>query len=413
VTAALRHPHDPAAQAPVRRRPAGPSFGPVPLACVVVVEIGLAAAVVLVALDRALLPVAGVVLSLALLVGLLRRRGRWLLRWIVLGVRFRLRTRSRGAEPIGPDTDARLRALRLLAGDVVVARGRDHDGREVGLVGHEGAWSAVLALDPSALDGAGLVVTDGAAPTFPLSALAGTLSDRGVVLDAVSAIWHCRPGTAGPPDESPAVAAYREVLGPLPPVARRDAWLVVRLDPTRCPDAVAERGGGVVGAHRALVGALARIRRVLTEHGTTMRPLDADEVLRAAADTAGVLDVAGADTLALREHWGAVVVGTHGHAAFAVTEWPPGGEPTSLAALTGTAADSTTLALTLGPGTDDEAGEVGLRATVRVMSASPAALEQAGLDLVERGAAIGVGLDPLDGQHAAGVVATLPLGAVP
>ena len=38
------------------RRPAGPSFGPLPLACVVVVEVGLALAVVLVVLDRALLP---------------------------------------------------------------------------------------------------------------------------------------------------------------------------------------------------------------------------------------------------------------------------------------------------------------------------------------------------------------------
>ena len=76
--------------APARRRPLGPSFGPLPLSCVVVVELGLALAVVLVALDRRLLPVAGVVLSGALLVGLLRRRGRWLVAWIALGVHFRM-----------------------------------------------------------------------------------------------------------------------------------------------------------------------------------------------------------------------------------------------------------------------------------------------------------------------------------
>ena len=59
------------------------------------------------------------------------------------------------------------------------------------------------------------------------------------------------------------------MLGPLPCLARRDAWLVARLDPTRCPAAVAERGGGTVGAHRALLGALAQrgVTRVLAEGG--------------------------------------------------------------------------------------------------------------------------------------------------
>lgn len=410
MTATLGRP----ATTPTRRRPVGPSFGPLPLSCVVVVEVGLALAVVLVALDRRLLPVAGVVLSGALLVGLLRRRGRWLVQWIALAVRFRLRTRSRSAEAVRLDTDPRLRALRLVAGDIVVARGRDHDGREVGLVGHEGAWSAVLTLDPSGLGGGALVVDDGGAgaPGFPLAALAETLSDRGVVLDAVTALWHCRPDGEGLPADCPAVAAYREVLGPLPPVARRDAHLVVRLDPTRCPPAVAERGGGVLGAHRALIGALARIERVLTEHGTAMRPLDADELLRAATDAAGLHDVTAAGDLHLQEHWGAVVVGSVGHAAFALTDWPPGGAA-ALTALTAVSAASTTVALTLGPGSADEDVGVGLRTTVRVVSATPGGLELAGRELVGLGRSIGVVLDPLDGQHAAGVVATLPLGTAP
>jgi len=392
-----------------RRRAPGPSLGPVPLAGVVVVEAGLAGAVALVALDRGLAPLAGVVLSAALLVGLLRVRRRWLVQWIGLALRFRLRVREREAEPVGAaHADARLRTLRLLTGDLAVARTRDHDGREVGLLGHGGAWSGVLALDPAGAEGgAGLVAGDAAADaaSFPLAALAGSLADRGVGLDAISAVWHCRPVADG----TPAAAAYREVLGPLPPVSRREAWLVVRLDPQRCPDAVAERGGGVVGAHRAVVGALARIGRVLADHGMPVRPLGADEVLDAAVEAADA-DTAGGERL--KEHWRAVVVGEVGHAAFAVTRWPAA-VPERLTDLTATAARTCTLALTLEPGTRAGEATVGLRGTVRLTADTPDELERSGRDLVARGHALGMALDPLDGQHAAGLAATLPLGTAP
>jgi type VII secretion protein EccE len=390
-----------------RRRTAGPSLGPVPLAGVVVLEAGLAVAVALVALDRGLAPLAGVVLSAALLVGLLRVRGRWLVQWLGLALRYRLRVREREAEPLAADADARLRTLRLLTGDLTVAHARDHDGREVGLLGHAGGWSAVLALDPTGADGgAGLVASDAptGAASFPLAALAGTLADRGVVLDAISAVWHCRPLS----DDTPAAAAYREVLGPLPPVSRREAWLVVRLDPARCPDAVAERGGGVVGAHRAVVGALARISRVLADHDTAVRPLGADEVLDAAVEAA---DADGPGDR-LKEHWRAVVVGEVGHAAFGVTRWPTDAAPERLTDLTATAARTCTLALTLEPDATAES-TVGLRGTVRLTADTPDALEVAGRELVARGHALGVSLDPLDGQHAAALAATLPLGTAP
>jgi type VII secretion protein EccE len=388
-----------------RRRTAGPSLGPLPLVGVVVVEAGLALAVALVALDRGLLPLAGVVVSTALVIGLLRVRGRWLVAWIGLALRYRLRVRVREAEP--PGADPRLRTLRLLTGDLALARTRDHDGREVALLGHGGAWSAVLAPDPAGADGgAGLVADDASSgsASFPLAALAECLADRGVVLDAITAVWHSRPVA----DDTPAAAAYREVLGPLPPVSRREAWLVVRLDPQRCPDAVAERGGGVVGAHRAVVGALARIGRVLADHGTTIRPLGADEVLDAALEAA---DADSAERLV--EHWRAVVVGEVGHAAFGVTRWPADTRPATLTDLTATAARSCTLALTLEPGTRADEATVGLRGTVRLTAGTPDALEVAGRELVARGHALGLALDALDGQHAAGLAATLPLGTAP
>lgn len=402
----------------VHRRPSGPSLGGVPLVAIVVVEVGLAAAVALVAADRRFLPLAGVVLSAGLLVGLLRVRRRWLVQWIGLALRFRVRVRERESEPAADDVDPRLRTLRLLTGDLAVAHARDHDGREVGLLGHGGGWSAVLALDPTGTDGGAALVPAGSV-SFPLAALAGCLADRGVVLDAVSALWHCRPVD----DDTPAAEAYREVLGGLPALSRREAWLVVRLDPARCPDAVAERGGGVLGAHRAVVGALARIGRVLADHGTPVRPLTVDEVLDAATEAADIRGDGGrVDAGRLVEHWKAVVVDEVGHAAYAVTGWPGGGAPARLTGLTATAGRTCTLALTLE--TDPRSGQdgvdgvatidaVGLRGTVRLTADTPDALEESGRELVARGHALGVALDALDGQHAAGLAATLPLGARP
>lgn len=440
------------------RHPRGPSVGPVPLACVVVVEVGFALAVVLVAVDRRLLPVAGGVLALAVLVGLLRWRDRWIVRWLGLALRYRLRSRVRSTLPrtVGPrtagvpspdpapigttgavapanaehgghGTDPRLRALRTLVGDLALTSRPDHDGRDVGLVGHAGAWSAVLAPDLDArADGRALLAATTAASTlggrtdptstgsFPLGALAGTLSDRGVVLDALSAMWHCRPGGSDLDADAPALAAYREVLGPLPCLARREAWLVVRLDPTRCPDAVAERGGGTEGAHRALLGAVARIRRVLDDHDVPVRPLGPDEVLRAAVDAAVLGPLAGRpEALRLTEQWGAAVVGAVGHTTYGVTSWHTASVPTSLDALTGTGATATTVALTLEPGRDDPASEVGLRGTVRLAARSPDELATTGRSLREIADGLGLRLDPLDGQQAAGLATTLPLGTAP
>ena len=102
----------------------------------------------------------------------------------------------------------------------------------------------------------------------------------------------------------------------------------------------------------------------------------------------------------------------------AVTRWPTGDAPERLTALTATAARTCTLALTLEPDPRaDRDGStpatVGLRGTVRLTADTPDALEEAGRELVARGHALGITLDPLDGQHAAGLAATLPLGVAP
>ena len=379
---------------------------------VVTVEVGLAAALGLVAVDRALLPVAGIVLAAGLLLGLLRHRGRPLVAAAGDALAWRVRVRHRAPEPAGADPeragpDDDLRLLRLVVGDLRLDRRRDHDDRPVGLVGHDGVWCAVLVPDPAGSP----LLTAPDEPGFPLDALAAELDDRGVVLDALTALWHVRPGDDG----SAAGAAGAEVRGDVPAPARRDALLVVRLDPARCPDAVAERGGGVVGAQRALLGALARLRRVLADHGVPARALDDRELAAAAVDT-GLAGLGRPRTAV--ERWGAAVLAGDraacGQATWAVT----GGAPDDvdlLAAAPLPAGVTLTLGVTVGPapapgGTGDP---VAVRVAVRVGAATPEELDAAAAVLVDTAARAGLRPRRLDGRQTAGLAATLPVADRP
>jgi len=396
-----------------RRRAVGASLGALPVVNLVVLELGLAVGLVLIAVDLALWPVsAGVVLA-ALVVALLRWHGRWLTQWIALTARYLLRSHTRvtrqaageaGADIVGPE-DARVALLRLAVPDLVVAHGTDHERRPVGLAWHEGTWTAVLLVEPPQE----LVQKVVGTPNLPLGALEPCLEDRGVVLDAIGVIWHCYPGSVSLPPNAPALASYLEVLGPLPATARRTTWVAVRLDPRRCPAAVRERGGGVVGAHRALIGALSRVRSALDARGVQTRPLDVDELLRAGVSAADLQSVAGSpQPVALRERWTGVTAGGVGHASYAVAGWPSRSAPQSLNALTGVRALSATVALSISPST--EPGQVGLRGLVRVSARTPSELEGADQRLHALGQHLGIRLTPLRGLQLAGLAATLPLG---
>ncbi|MCD2192517.1 type VII secretion protein EccE [Actinomycetospora endophytica] len=383
-----------------------PAAGPVRIGGLLVVEVGLAVALGLLALGAGL-PVAGIVLSVALVAGLVRVRGELVGAWAVLALRHRLRTRETSTDPAAADADGLdLGPLDPAVGEVTVVDDRDHDGRPVAVAGaDDGTWSAVLVVDP---DEQPLLIDAPWSGGFPLAALAGTLTDRGVVLDALTVVRHVRPGGA----DSPARQAHRQVLGPLADAAHRSAWLVVRLDPDRCPGAVAERGGGVLGARRALVGALARIGRVLAEADLPVRPLDRDG-LRDAVATAAAADLDRAPG-GVTERWDAVVVGEVGHATWAATD---------LAVAPGARLDLddlvapdavTTLALALLPdqALPDGDAAVGVAARVRVSARTPEALIDAGAAVVGAARARGMVLEPLHGRQVAGLRSTLPLGGL-
>jgi type VII secretion protein EccE len=404
----------------VRRRTIGASLGALPAANLVVIEVGLAIALIMLAIDLKLVYVAIGVLVLALIIALLRMNGRWFTQWVKLVVRYSFRSHGRVAHPLPPSAeeevnpdeqpvlgpeDDRVNLLRLMVPDLVVAHSVDHERRPVGLAWHQGAWTAVLLVDPAPA----LVSQVGATPNLPLGVLAPCLEDRGVVLDAIQVLWHCYPGSAALPMSSPALASYLEVLGPLPAAARRTTWVAVRLDPRRCPAAVQERGGGVVGAHRALIGALSRVRSALDSRGVPTRPLNPDELLRSGISAAELIGVAGAGApVSLRERWGGVTAAGIGHASYAITKWPHGRNVNSIGALTGVRALSTTVTMSVSPSGDDD--QVGLRGLVRISARTPGELADANQRLHGMAGKLHVSLTPLRGLQVSGLAATLPLG---
>ncbi|MGH3854856.1 MAG: type VII secretion protein EccE [Pseudonocardiaceae bacterium] len=402
-----------------RARSAGSRVGPLPMVNMVVLEAGLAAALLA---RNAVVWCAVALIALPLALG--RWRGRWVLRWVQLIVGYLVRPSNRtlinpdpaaggppsasapfvDAEPFMDTDEPRLALLRLLLPDLRIARGSDHRHEQPGLAWHQGSWTAVLEVDaePS------MITSVGGGPRVPLSALAPCLEHRGVVLDAIQLLWHCYPGNAALPPSAPALLAYQEVLGSLPAAARRSTWVAVRLDPRRCPAAVAERGGGVLGCHRALIGALSRVRGALESRGLSTRPLDAEQLVRAgirAAELSTAASVGG--PVALNEGWAAVTAAGVGHASYVISGWGGAG---NLTALTGVRALSTTVALTLSPGADG--AEVGLRGLARVSASDPGELAAAERRLGAVAQRLGVALRPLHGLQAAGLAATLPLGAL-
>jgi len=413
----------PRATVTARLRSSGSRLGPLPVINLVVLEIGLAVGLALVTFDTGLWGAALILSLVALPLALGRWHGQWLVRWVQLGTRYLVRSHGRsvtGPDPSAPagtstshPDDPRVTLLRLLLPDLTIAHCADRLGEPLGLTWHHGTCTAVLEVDA----GASMITPVGSAAGLPLGALASCLEDRGVTLDAIQVIWHCYPGSAALPSSSPALRSYLEVLGPLPAAARRTTWIAVRLDPHRCPAAVAERGGGATGCHRALIGALSRVRATLESQGVSTRPLDADQLLRAGILAAELSAVAGTgQPVALSERWSAVTAGGVGHASYAITGWGLTGAVHNLNALTGVRALSTTVALSISPGSPDEAtgagvDEVGLRGLIRLSARNPAELESADDHLRAVSQRLGVALRPLDGLQAAGLAATLPLGA--
>ncbi len=428
-------PQPPVAGPPPQRPPRPTSVGParrnattmnlfgLPVANLVTIELGVAIGAIVIAAmrNKASVFIAIGIVLVALVLAMLRWRGQWFTQWLGLELRYALRKHNMPRPPvrqasleelseesedsvIGP-SDPRVNVLRAAIPKLVVARGRDHDRKPVGLAWDDGCWTAVLLVEPTPA----LISNATDSSSLPLSVLQPCLEDRGVVLDSIQAIWHSYPGSAALPADSPALNSYMEVLGPLPAAARRTTWIAVRLDPLRCPAAIRERGGGVVGAHRALIGALSRVRSALESRGVPTRPLDPDELLRAGV-TAAELNaaVAAGGGVKLTEHKMRVTAGGVRHSSYAITRWPKGRVNATLNNLTSLRALSATVAITIVPSPDE--GTIGLRGVVRISARNERELAAADKHLTKLAESADIALTPLRGQQVAGLTATLPLG---
>ncbi|WP_083895387.1 type VII secretion protein EccE [Nocardia jiangxiensis] len=114
----------------------------------------------------------------------------------------------------------------------------------------------------------------GSVQELPLSEIANCLGQFDITLDSIDVI-STGARTAG----NGAVAwLYDRILGPLPAIARRTVWLVLRFDPLANAQAVDNRGGGGAGALRAAIIATRRVANRLAARDITVSVLTAGEI---------------------------------------------------------------------------------------------------------------------------------------
>ncbi|WP_328857024.1 type VII secretion protein EccE [Williamsia herbipolensis] len=197
-------------------------------------------------------------------------------------------------------------------------------------------------------------------------------------IDVVAHGWRTRSAShvAGP---------YQSLTGSLPAVPEQDVWIVLRLNPLQCPDAIASRGGGSTGVIRTAITATRRVGNHLAREGYRTRILTAGEIT---AMTGRLLDGAPVDSA--EEDWDEVRYGSYRASAWAV---PGALDAQILTDIWSTTALSTTTSTTI---THDGPDEFELSTVVRYGSVGDLQL------------AVPDGLESLAGQQEPAISASVP-----
>lgn len=348
----------------------------------------------------------GLAVLFAVVVGaltLVRSRGRWL--YQSLGIRLRYGARRR-IHPADESVDPRLATLRELAPELDVSGIMLRSGERVGVAYDGVSWVGVVAVQPPD----DVLPTQQASQWLPVRDLGRALTVDDIELASVQVLQHTAPAPAGVlPGNSPAAGSYQRLnSGGMP--AARHLYVALRLDPALCPDAVAVRGGGLEGGQRAVKRCVARVLELLEAAGVRGRALDEEGLRVALALTAGVRAVpAPPGTRRSDETWTYWQGDGTTHVTWWIRSWPQRGIPmqTLADAVATTPALSVTVSLALHP---EQTEGSRFRGLVRVSAQSAAAVEAAAQAVERAAAGVGVGLFRLDGEHALGVFATLPLG---
>ncbi|TDC31563.1 type VII secretion protein EccE [Micromonospora sp. 15K316] len=375
--------------APAQRRAARPGAGPLRSSAQSgtsprvragqVVAAQVAAALPVAALGRGAGPLAGALLAAALLLPLawLRIRGRWLFEWAGTALTHLTRRRELPAQ-------ASPAALLDLVDPGATVRPVELAGRPGAVLDDATGIVALLEVgDPDELLG------DGRQPLpAPVALLPPATPDAPPLRIQLVLSTTPAPAVGGA-----AGTSYRQLTdGRL--AGRERAVLAVRV--------LRADGWSPEELRVALSGAVRRVVRRL-------RPLEA-RPLGVAATLRMLADLAHLDGASVRERWTAVRVGGLHQATFRLERWPElvddaaGRLVTRLFALPATV---TTVALCAGP--YGAAGTVNASPVVRLAAASPGALSLAAQALHRLLTDLGGQLHRLDGAHAGGLAATLPL----
>lgn len=267
-------------------------------------------------------------LGVAVMMLIIRFRGLVLARWVFewLGFHYERHRRRRRAHHEAPfDTEL-------------------PDGSRIGLCWDGKRLTSLVRLVP---DPAVMTVMEPAmtfsAQAVSVRTLADCLRQYDITVDSIDVISQ----GARLHDRGQVGAVYDAVLGPLPAVAQRSAWVAVRMDPALCPQAVRHRGGGWSGTVRTAATATRRIANRLSDAGFGTQIMTAGEIAETTLELSH-----GLDTSALDESWSACGKDRLQMRSFVVK--PSTFTHAGLGALWTVPSDSTTVCVSLRRGTRDD-----------------------------------------------------------
>jgi type VII secretion protein EccE len=371
-------------------------------------------------IGRAIGPVALIVASVpaAALVAaaFVRRRGRSLPEWFAAARALRARQRRSGDAPLPSGTEPALAPAVECDPSLRTYTYAGRDRRPVGLVGDGTFVTAVLQVEA----GATALRAERSRQPLPLALVRDALEVDTIRLESAQIVLHTQPAPAlHLPRQSVAVANYLPLQELTGAPAVRITWIALKLDPELCAEAVAARGGGLLGAQKCVVSAADHLASRLAGAGFRVTLLDEEELTAALATSACANPLVTAEagrtgtperrTEESSRSWRC---DNRRHTTYWVRRWPVlGGRgpslPQLIAQVTAVPALATTFSLTLAPeGRQGVSASGHLRVTGRGDNELVAA-RQALQSAARRG---GLALSRLDREQVPGILATLPLG---
>lgn len=394
---------DAAAGTRIRPRRLRPSTGPFALGQLIYWQLALTALLAAYQRGPVTAAVAAAVLVPLVAPSVIRLRGRWLYQWMAVWLRYRLRSRRL---PVGGGNRAAdlLRFVEESSSVGTIEVGT----RTAGTISHRGGLCGVLELDPA--DGSLFV---GSALSLPSPAALLPPADPDSPPMTVQLLVQVAAAPRASTGRGLVERSYRELTGGEVPAHRR-AWLVVQA--VRTPDGYTDAVLAPV-----LASAIRRVQRQLKQERTPARLLGRDELLAAVGylaqlpgqpDGGGLYGTA-SERIAAQETWQAWWSGDVPQVCRRLLRWPelPWQLDDVLKQLP-MVSTVVSVAVTREPAHPTQAGprEVTVSAAVRLTAADLTALASGDEALTEAVRERGGRTERIDGEHARGLAATLPLG---